>query len=426
MMRAVLTILILTLTFTGVSQGYTSFLTGDSANVNVTPERGTLLAGGAGDNDDAMTWFLERANGGDVVVIRASGSDGYNNYLFSSLGVEVNSVETIVWNDSSASTDEYVLGQLANAEAIWIAGGDQWDYVSYWKDNAVEDVLNMHIAEKGLIGGTSAGMAILGGSYFNAMNGTVYSDESLEDPYNNWLHLGHGDFLETPFLSNVITDTHYDDPDRRGRHVTFLARMFQDEGIYPLGIACDEYSAVCVDENGIAHCFGEYPDYDDFIYFIRPNCEEPWGPEVCVENELLHWYRDMAALKVYRVSATINGSKFLDLNDWLTGEGGEWQTWYVENGLLNFVEDGNAPSCAAATLIDEGELPSLTIYPNPTRSFIVIDSPTDQLARLLNVQGGVINEWQLRSGTNTFSVQDLAPGVYVIQGEETVSRFQVH
>ena len=52
--------------------------------------------GGATEDDNAMIWFLERSNGGDILVLRTSGSDGYNNYLFSELGVNVNSVETIV------------------------------------------------------------------------------------------------------------------------------------------------------------------------------------------------------------------------------------------------------------------------------------------------------------------------------------------
>ena len=43
-----------------------------------------------------MQWFLEQANGGDVLVLRASGSDGYNQYLYNDLGINVNSVESIV------------------------------------------------------------------------------------------------------------------------------------------------------------------------------------------------------------------------------------------------------------------------------------------------------------------------------------------
>ena len=35
------------------------------------------MMGGSVENDNAMRWFLERADGGDVLVLRASGSDGY-------------------------------------------------------------------------------------------------------------------------------------------------------------------------------------------------------------------------------------------------------------------------------------------------------------------------------------------------------------
>ena len=74
---------------------YTSWITGDEGNSMAQPSPGVVLMGGASEHDEAMKWFLEQANGGDVVVIRASGSDGYNDYMFSDLGVTVNSVETI-------------------------------------------------------------------------------------------------------------------------------------------------------------------------------------------------------------------------------------------------------------------------------------------------------------------------------------------
>lgn len=78
--------------------------------------------GGATEDDNAMKWFLQRANGGDVLVLRTTGSNGYNSYLYSSLGINVNSVETIVCNNASASNDAYVLQKINQAEAIWFAG----------------------------------------------------------------------------------------------------------------------------------------------------------------------------------------------------------------------------------------------------------------------------------------------------------------
>ena len=76
------------------SQNYTSSFTGNSSDSQQSANGGICLMGGAAEDDNAMKWFLERANGGDVLVIRASGSDGYNDYFYTDLGIPVNSVET--------------------------------------------------------------------------------------------------------------------------------------------------------------------------------------------------------------------------------------------------------------------------------------------------------------------------------------------
>src|SRR5690606_26652800 len=113
-----------------------------------------------------------------------------------------------------------------NAEMIWFAGGDQWNYVSFFKDNVLEDLLNAHVnVKQAPIGGTSAGMAILGGKYFSAQNGSVTSNAALMDPYNDDMTVMYNDFLSVPYLVGVITDTHYDNPDRRGRHMAFQAHI---------------------------------------------------------------------------------------------------------------------------------------------------------------------------------------------------------
>ena len=83
---------------------------------------------------------------------------------FSELDVEVNSVETIVFNNDDAANDSYVLQQIANAEAIWIAGGDQSVYINYWKNTEVENLLNMHINENKLLSVEQVQVGILGSS----------------------------------------------------------------------------------------------------------------------------------------------------------------------------------------------------------------------------------------------------------------------
>ena len=61
-----------------------------------------------------------------------------------------------------------MIATIRNAEAIFIAGGDQSNYVRYWKDTPVEDAINLVAAKPAPIGGTSAGMAILGEFVYSA------------------------------------------------------------------------------------------------------------------------------------------------------------------------------------------------------------------------------------------------------------------
>ena len=238
--------------FFAFSQGYTSYFTGNNTNISTNTEFGVCLMGGATEHDNAMKWLLQKANGGDVVVLRSSGSNGYNNYLYSELGIQVNSVETLVITSVAGATNPYVLNKVANAEMIWFAGGDQYNYVSYFKNNQLEDLLNNHINIKNApIGGTRAGMAILGQFNFSAKNGSNTTSQALAKPYHPNVTKGYDDFLNVPFLQNVITDTHYDNPDRRGRHATFMARNrnLVNENVY--GIACNEFVAVCIGDDGL-------------------------------------------------------------------------------------------------------------------------------------------------------------------------------
>ena len=49
------------------------------------------------EDDNIMKWFLEQANGGDVLILRTSGSDGYIiNIFIVNYGICVNSVESLI------------------------------------------------------------------------------------------------------------------------------------------------------------------------------------------------------------------------------------------------------------------------------------------------------------------------------------------
>ncbi|SRX73453.1 T9SS type A sorting domain-containing protein [Aequorivita antarctica] len=355
------------------SQNYTEYVTGSTSDINTNHQAGICLMGGASENDEAMVWFLNKADGGDVVVLRSTGDDGYNDYFYSELGVTLNSVTTFVIHNETGAIDPVVLQKVANAEAIWFAGGDQWDYVSYFKDNAMETTLNEYInVKQGVVGGTSAGMAILGSSYFTAEYGTLDSPVALSNPYHSRVALGYNDFLEVPFMQNLITDTHFAERDRQGRISVFLARFIEDNGPRSFGIACNEYTAVCVEPNGKAYVYGEYPDYPEFAYFLQTNCVLDYAPETLEVGTPVTWNRSGEAIKVYKVPGTYGGPNYFDLSDWETGSGGSWENWFIDNGNLN-MEAGDNPECGQLE-VPGSDSGLMRVYPNPFKNELFLNS----------------------------------------------------
>ena len=413
-MNRKLLLLLYLLPFTGLGQNYTSYFTGNSTDVVTSPSGGVCLMGGASEDDNAMKWFLQRANGGDILILRTSGSNGYNSYFYSGLGIPVNSVETIVCSNASASSDPYILQKIQQAEAIWFAGGDQWTYVSFWRNTPVEEAINEAVNQRKIvIGGTSAGMAIQGKYYFSAQIGTVTSSAALGNPFNNQMTVDSTHFIENTMLSNVITDTHFDNPDRKGRLLTFLARIKNDYGQFAKAIACDEYTAVCIDTNGIARVFGGYPTYDDNAYFIQSNCElENPNPENCTPGNPLTWNLEELAIKAYQIKGDATGTKTFNLTDWQTGLGGNWYNWSSSNGVFN-EEIGSPLNCNNVSIDDFSDDFVVHIYPNPfTDKLNQLNKSEEENYTFINYCGEII--WSGKNIENhDFSY--LSTGVYFLK-----------
>jgi cyanophycinase-like exopeptidase len=401
-------------------QTYTTYYTGNISDTITTPAGGVCLMGGASENDEAMKWFLRQSSDGDVLVLRASGADGYNNYMYKQLGVHLNSVETIVCKNKAASDEPYLHQKIKQAEAIWFAGGDQWDYISYWRNTTIDSLINDGIKNRHIaVGGTSAGMAIQGGFYFGARNGTVTSSEALSNPYNSRMNIDSEVFLHNKYLEDVITDTHYDDPDRSGRHFTFLARIMTDWGISAKGIASDAYAAICIDSSGLASCYGDYPKSDETLYFLQTNCEiENNTPEVCISGSPLEWNRSEQAIKVYKVNGTSSGGNKFDLKDWKTGKGGTWENWYVNQGVL-YKSPGSQVNCSLSSTAEPGfKNTEIILFPNPLiGNDLQLNFPGIEINRvsILDVTGKSISKIQENTEDHILiDASEFTEGIYLI------------
>jgi cyanophycinase len=262
------------------SKNYDLYRTGSDTDVKpaapATPM--LVLMGGGLDVDDAFRAMIAKARGSstgkvDVVVIRVTGEDGYNQYLMDMGGVD--SVESLVIKTRAGADDPAVNAIVAKADVLFIAGGDQWDYINLWKGTKLDATLQALAVRNVPIGGTSAGLAVLGQFDFSAQNGTITSTEAMTNPYDRKLTLDGGFLNALPYMGGTITDSHFVTRDRMGRLVTFLARLIKDGSVAlnaVRGIGLDEQTALVVD-NGVATVMGN-PDvaggHTGAAYFLRP------------------------------------------------------------------------------------------------------------------------------------------------------------
>jgi cyanophycinase len=253
------------------TQAYSYHRLGNPAEVTATPRPGFALMGGGSDLDEAFRWLCGRAGGGDILVLRAAGGDDYNPYIQGLC--HVNSVATLIVPSRAAAMDPFVAQTIRRASALFIAGGDQANYMNFWSKTPMQAAQNEAIGRGVPIGGTSAGLAVLGEYIYSAQadkldDPDLDSKTALANPYHPRITLSSR-FLDIPVLKGVITDTHFARRDRMGRLLTFLARLTEPDGkpgpgLGIRGIGVEEGAAVLVEPDGQA------VDVGCCAYFLEP------------------------------------------------------------------------------------------------------------------------------------------------------------
>jgi cyanophycinase len=308
------------------AESYKYFRLGNRDDVQTKPAAGIAMMGGGSDLDEAFRWLCNKGNGGDFLVLRARGDDDYNSYVNGLC--KANSVATLIIPDREAAQDPAVAEIIRKAEVVFIAGGDQANYIRGWKGTPVESTINEGIRAGKPIGGTSAGLAVEGEFVYSAAGDkpddkNLSSADVLTNPYFERVTL-EGDFLKIPHLENVITDSHFAKRDRMGRSLGFLARILKDGwSSSTREVAIDEKSAVLVEADGKARVVGTGKG----AYFMRPR----QAPEMCEKGAPLTF----RGISVYHVRARGH----FDLTAW-TGEGGVAYSLSVERGKIESTQAG--------------------------------------------------------------------------------------
>lgn len=228
---------------------------------------GIALMGGGDWPIAAFAWFVRQAGGGHIVVLRAHGGAELQDEIFREVGGML-SVETLVIHADDAAQDSRVIASLAHADGIFLGGGDQSNYVRLWKHTRINEVLDAHVRAGRPIGGTSAGLAVLGGYSYGCLDSiSMVSSVALENPTAAGVTLVR-DFLHLPYLQSVITDSHFANRARQGRLIAFVGRLAQEENDPRItGLGIDEDTAIVIDGQGIGRFFNRGSGH---AWLIRP------------------------------------------------------------------------------------------------------------------------------------------------------------
>lgn len=84
----------------------------------------------------------------------------YLHHILGGNGTSIHSVSTLIITSDAGSNNDFVYKTISSAEALFIAGGDQYKYVTEWNNTKVQDAISILVKK-----GVPIGMILLCHSY---------------------------------------------------------------------------------------------------------------------------------------------------------------------------------------------------------------------------------------------------------------------
>ncbi|MGT2514585.1 hypothetical protein ACVOMT_10405 [Sphingomonas panni] len=237
-------------------KGARFFVTGDPAKPRpATPSQGLMLMGGGDWDKQAFAWFAKKAGYGHILILRASGDGEGGREMFATMA-GVQSVSTILFTDRAASTDPRVLAAIAKADGIFLAGATRRNMSASGKGRRLP-VRWTRMSRRASRSRAPAPASPCWAGRLTARwtAAASISFKALSDPLGDAVTLV-GDFLHMPRLAHIITDTHFNERDRLGRLIAFVAKARATGDPTAIGLGVDEAGTLCVEANGQATFYG--------------------------------------------------------------------------------------------------------------------------------------------------------------------------
>ncbi|GIV45475.1 MAG: hypothetical protein KatS3mg036_0293 [Ignavibacterium sp.] len=321
------------------SQGYICAIGGGSENYNDW-------------SDEPYRWIVQKSDSGKIIILSYSDASSWLPNYFMWLGADTAYNKTI--SSTTIANLQSTYDELITAKAIFLRGGDQWQYIRLWKGTKTEDAIKYVFQNGGVIAGTSAGAMVLGEFDFSAQNGSAYPDEALLNPFysrmkfeNNFLNL----------MPDVLFDTHLMERGRHGRLIAMLYNIFYTFGKRVVGVGIDDRTAICIYPDKSAVVMGS-GSAAIFYFDDKTKLSELINNKYTIENLRGHlltknWKFNFQNLEILEIPASAKmmdssrGFNFSKTNFYLTGNNDI--SLHTNQNLSHFLINSNSANVLLLT-----------------------------------------------------------------------------
>ncbi len=220
---------------------------------------GTLLIVGGGPQPPALVEEFVRLAGGRgkarIAVMVMASDEGLTSGEEKAADLRALGATAVnVWLTHDQAATDSAAHLLDSVTGIWFGGGDQVRLANVLRDTPTLTAIRARFAAGAVVGGTSAGAAVLSTPMITGDERTPGGARPPSDSTEHWLTIARNDVITQTgfsFVTNAIVDQHFV---RRRRSNRLLGLVL--ESTQRLGVGIDESTAIEIGPDGIWHVLG--------------------------------------------------------------------------------------------------------------------------------------------------------------------------
>jgi cyanophycinase len=221
--------------------------------------KGTLFVVGGGPQPAALVQEFVRLAGGPgkskIVVYAMASDEGLTGGEEKAASLRAMGVDAVnVWLTHAQANTDSAARLLNGATGIWFGGGDQVRLADVLRGTATLRAIKARFAAGAVVGGTSAGAAVLSTPMITGDERRPGGDRRPADSTDHWLTIDRDDVITAEgfgFITDAIVDQHFL---RRKRHNRLVSLVL--ESPQRLGVGIDESTALVIGPDGVWRVMG--------------------------------------------------------------------------------------------------------------------------------------------------------------------------